>query len=127
MGRKTFDSIGRPLPGRTNIILTSQDIAITGCTIVHSSEEAIAVADDTKELMVMGGAQIYKLALPRANRLYVTEIHAAFEGDKYFPIFDVSEWQETSREDHNPDEKNRYPYSFRILERAVTLKNLGKV
>jgi len=119
MGRKTFDSIGRPLPGRTNIVLTSQDIDITDCTIVHSLEEAIAVADEMKELMVMGGAQIYKLALPQADRLYITQIHAILNGDTYFPAFNKSEWWETFRENHEPDEKNMHPYSFRMLERAA--------
>ncbi|MDQ6958489.1 MAG: type 3 dihydrofolate reductase, partial [Mariprofundaceae bacterium] len=117
MGRKTFDSIGRPLPGRTNIVITSQNIEIDGCTVVHSLDEAIAVAGKAEELMVIGGAQIYKLALLRANRLYITQIHVAFEGDTYFPPFDASQWQETFHESHEPDETNMYPYRFRIMER----------
>ncbi|GMQ99837.1 MAG: type 3 dihydrofolate reductase [Zetaproteobacteria bacterium] len=120
MGRKTFDSIGRPLPGRTNIVITSQEIKIEGCTVVHSLNEAIVVAGKMEELMVMGGAQIYKLALPQANRLYITQIHAIFEGDTYFPPFDMAEWNETFCEQHNPDEKNLHPYAFRILERGTT-------
>ncbi len=116
MGRKTFDSIGRPLPGRTNIVITSQEIKIEGCMVVHSLDEAIAVAGKMVELMVIGGAQIYKLALPHANRLYITQIHAAFEGDTYFPALDTSEWRKTFHENHEPDEKNIYPYSFRIKE-----------
>ncbi|MDQ6959797.1 MAG: type 3 dihydrofolate reductase [Mariprofundaceae bacterium] len=118
MGRKTFDSIGRPLPGRTNIVLTSQDIKIDGCTVVHSLAEAVTVTDKTEELMVMGGAQIYKLTLPRANRLYITQIHAVFEGDAWFPAFDKSMWRETFHECHKPDARNMYPFSFRILERT---------
>jgi len=117
MGRKTFDSIGRLLPGRTNIVITSQNIEIDGCDVVHSLNEAIAVADKREELMVMGGAQIYKLALSQANRLYITQIHAAFKGETYFPVFDVSQWRETFHENHEPDENNIYPYSFRIMER----------
>jgi len=117
MGRKTFDSIGRPLSGRTNIVITSQSIEIDGCTIAHSLDEAIAVASKTEELMVMGGAQIYKLALPQANRLYITQIYAAFKGETYFPVFDASQWRETFHENHESDEKNIYPYSFRIMER----------
>jgi len=117
MGRKTFDSIGRLLPGRTNIVITSQNIEIDGCDVVHSLNEAIAVADKREELMVMGGAQIYKLALSQANRLYITQIHAAFKGETYFPVLDTSEWRETFHENHEPDEKNIYPYSFRIMER----------
>jgi len=119
MGRKTFDSIGRPLPDRNNIVITLQDIEIDDCTAVHSLDEAIAIAGNAKELMVMGGAQIYKLALPRANRLYITQIHAVFEGDTYFPSFDMAEWNERFCERHNPDEKNLYPYTFRILERGA--------
>jgi len=118
MGRKTFDSIGRPLPGRTNIVITSQQIKIKGCTVVHSLDAAITVAGEAEELMIMGGAQIYKLALPQANRLYITQIHAAFEGDTYFPAFSKSAWQETFHENHESDEKNMCPYSFRILERT---------
>jgi len=119
MGRKTFDSIGRPLPGRTNIVITSQKIKIEGCTVVHSLNEAIVAAGKMEELMVMGGAQIYKLALPQANRLYITQIHAIFKGDTYFPPFDMAEWNETFCEQYNPDEKNLHPYVFRILERGT--------
>ncbi len=118
MGRKTFDSIGHPLPGRMNMVLTSQNIDIEGCAVVHSLDEVRTVANATEELMVMGGAQIYKLLLPLTNRLYITEIHTAFEGDKYFPVFNISEWQEIFHEQHNPDKKNKYPYSFHLLERA---------
>jgi len=119
MGRKTFDSIGRPLPQRTNIVITSQDIEIEGCAVVHSLDETLAVAGKAEELMVMGGAQVYQLALHRAARLYITDIHASFEGDTYFPVFDASEWQEIFCEHHKPDEKNAYPYSFRIMERRT--------
>jgi len=117
MGRKTFDSIGRPLPGRTNIVITSQKLNIEGCMIAHSLGEAIAVAGEAEELMVMGGAQIYKLALSQASRLYITQIHAVFKGDTYFPPFDASEWREIFHEHHEPAEKNMHPYSFRIMER----------
>lgn len=119
MGRKTFDSIGHPLPGRNNIIMTSQDITISGCKVVHSLDEAIAMVSKAEELMVIGGAQIYKLILSRARCLYITQIHALIEGDTFFPVFNSSEWQETFREDHESDEKNIYSYSFRILERDV--------
>ncbi len=118
MGRKTFDSIGRPLPGRTSVVMTSQKIKIKGCTVAHSLDEAILAVGEAEELMVMGGAHIYKLALPRANRLYITQIHAAFEGDTHFPPFDMSAWRERFCERHNPDEKNRYPYTFLILDRG---------
>jgi len=98
--------------------MTSQKMKIKGCTVAHSLDDAILAAGETEELMVMGGAHIYKLALPRANRLYITQIHAAFEGDTYFPPFDMSAWRETFCERHNPDEKNRYPYTFLILDRG---------
>lgn len=118
MGRKTYDSIGRPLPGRTNLILTRQhNLQIEGCTIVHSLDEAIAALPEASEIMVMGGAEIYKLLLERADRLYITEIDAAFEGDTWFPPFDRSSWRETFREPHAPDELNRWSYRFLILER----------
>jgi len=119
MGRKTFDSIGHSLPERTNIVITSQVVQIEGCTVVHSMDEAVTVAGETEELMVMGGAQIYKLALPQANRLYITRIHAILNGDTYFPAFDSSEWRETFHEDHKSDKKNMYPYSFHIMERKT--------
>jgi dihydrofolate reductase len=117
MGRKTFDSIGKPLPGRQNIIITRQDMVIEGCTVVHSLQEARASATDAEEVMVIGGAEIYSRLLVEADRLYITQIHHAFEGDTWFPEFDLSEWQETRCEAHQPDEKNHYAYSFKILQR----------
>jgi len=119
MGRKTYESIGRPLPGRTNIVLTRRDIAIPGCSVVHSLPEALQLfeASGAEELMVMGGAEIYALFLPEADRLYMTLVHHAFEGDAWFPDFDRSAWLETHREDHPPDAKNPYAYSFLIMER----------
>ena len=118
MGRKTYESIGRPLPGRTNIILSRQsDLQIEGCTVVHSLDEAVTKVADVDEIMVMGGAEIYALLLEQANRLYITEIDSEFEGDAWFPDFDRSQWQEINRESHEPDEKNTYAYSFITLER----------
>ncbi len=122
MGRKTYESIGQPLPGRTNIVITRQDIRIDGCTVVHSIGEALqaieAIGPEADELMVMGGADIYAQFLPEADQLYITEIHHAFEGDAWFPEFDRSGWLETHREDHPADEINKYPYSFVIMERV---------
>jgi len=119
MGRKTYESIGRPLPGRLNLILTRQQgLEIEGCTVVHSLDAAIAAAADADEIMVMGGAEIYALLLDQAERLYITEIDGEFEGDAWFPEFDRSNWQEVRRESHLPDEKNSYPYAFIIMERA---------
>ncbi|GAV19637.1 dihydrofolate reductase [Mariprofundus micogutta] len=119
MGRKTYESIGRPLPGRTNLILTRQpDLQIDDCTVIHSLDEAIAAVPEAEEIMVMGGAEIYALLFDHAERLYITEIDSEFEGDAWFPEFDRSAWQETYRESHTPDEKNQHPYTFIILERA---------
>jgi len=120
MGRKTWESIGRPLPGRTNLILTRQaDLQIEGCTVVHSMDEAKQAVPDADEIMVMGGAEIYALLFDQADRLYITEIDAAFEGDAWFPEFDHRGWQEIFRESHQPDDKNAYPYTFSIRERKI--------
>lgn len=118
MGRKTYESIGRPLPGRTNIVLTS-DPAFTadGCTIVHSVEEGLGAAAGSEEVMVIGGASLYRHMLPIAHRLYVTLIHAEFEGDTWFPEIEAGEWREVERVDHPADERNVYRYSFVRYER----------
>jgi len=118
MGRKTFESIGRPLPGRVNLILSRQpELRIDGCRVVHSLDEAIAAIPEADEIMVIGGAEIYALLLPRADRLYITEIDAAFDGDAWFPPFERGDWQERHSESHQPDERNAYRYRFTILER----------
>jgi dihydrofolate reductase len=119
MGRKTFDSIGKPLPGRTNIILTRQQgLTIEGCTVVHSLAEAMAAVPNAGEIMVIGGSEIYALLLPEADRLYCTLIDAEFEGDAWFPEFDMSGWTLQLMEPHEADEKNGYPYRFVIYERC---------
>lgn len=118
MGRKTHDSIGRPLPGRANLILSRQQgLTIEGCNVVSTLADAIETVPDSEEIMVMGGAEIYALLLPHADRLYITEIDAAFDGDAWFPEFDRSAWRVVASESHQPDEKNRYPYTFTTLER----------
>jgi len=119
MGRKTFESIGRPLPGRLNLVLSRQSIEIAGCTVVHTLDEAVAAAGDAAELMVMGGAEVYAMTLPHADRLYVTEVAGRFEGDAWFPEFDMGEWNERFSEQHAADEKNAWPCRFRILERGA--------
>jgi len=118
MGRKTFESIGRPLPDRTNIVITRRHVAFPGCLVVNSVEDALCLAAGREELMVMGGAQVYAQALALADRLYITLIHARFEGDTYFPDFNYTDWRECFREDHAPDVRNAHAYTFRILERA---------
>lgn len=118
MGRKTFESIGKPLHGRQNIIVTRNPAyQVEGAVVAHSVAEALAAAVGAEEVMVIGGAQIYEELLPEADRLYLTLVQAEFEGDTYFPTFDAQEWREVWREDHTPDEKNPYPYSFLILDR----------
>ncbi|TDG16049.1 dihydrofolate reductase [Seongchinamella unica] len=124
MGRKTFESIGRPLPGRTNIVITRKESwSAAGVKVVHSLDEALALAeeiaviDGATELMVIGGAEIYRAALPRADRLYFTEVHAEVEGDALLPDIDWSTWTEVSRERFAASEANPYPYSFAVYER----------
>ncbi len=114
MGRKTFESFGaRALPQRTNIVLTGeQNYSAEGAVTVHSIEQAMAVAGDVAELMVIGGASLYAQMLPQAARLYVTRVHAEFEGDAWFPKVDWSLWQEVARSGSEIDEKNRYACSF---------------
>ncbi len=119
MGRTTYESIGRPLPGRFNIVLTTdRGFAASGCTVVHSIEEALQAAAGHEELMVIGGASIYRQFLPMADRLYLTRVHHEFAGDTRFPEMDHTRWRELSREDHGADERNPYPYSFLVYERA---------
>lgn len=101
MGRKTFESIGRPLPQRQNIILTEdQNFKVENCTIVHSREEALKVLVDFDEVMIIGGAKIYQLFLPLAQRLYLTLVHKNVVGDTYFPKLNWKQWQKSSEENH---------------------------
>lgn len=119
MGRKTFESFGsRPLPDRTNIVITRDtDYQADGIVVAHSIDEALQAAGDADEVMIIGGASFYEQMLPRADRLYMTLVHAEFEGDAWFPEFDLSSWHETLREEHAVDEKNAYACSFVILEK----------
>ena len=118
MGRKTYESIGHPLPGRKNIILSRQsDLQLDGCTAVCDIDSAIEASGNAEEAMIMGGAEIYALLLPLAKRLYITEIDATFQGDTWFPPLNLDAWKLKHGEHHLPDEKNRYPYTFKILER----------
>ena len=125
MGRKTFQSIGKPLPGRVNIVIT-RDNSFTheGVITAHSVEMAIDVAKNMaevkglKEIMVIGGAQIYTLCLPFADRLYLTRIHAEIDGDTSFPELNSDEWLEYSREDMRAGEKDSHDFSFLVLDRV---------
>lgn len=120
MGRKTFESIGKPLPNRTSIIITKNpEFQIEGCITVHSLEEAIEAANEIEEneAFIIGGAEIYRLALPFADTIYLTEVHHSFEGDTFFPAIDKDIWEEVNRTDHDVDEKHLYKYSFVELEK----------
>lgn len=127
MGRKTFDSIGKPLPGRTNIVVSRQtDCELApGVRLANSLEQAIDIAEadalvnGVDEIMVIGGAELYTLALPRASRLYMTRVHAAVAGDAYFPDWQAESWQEIAREDFAAEGPNPYDYSFIVLDRVV--------
>ena len=121
MGRKTFEAIGRALPGRTTVVITRRRPTLPeGVERAGSLEEALALAaaSGEDEAFVAGGAQVYHLALPQADRLYLTRIHAAIEGDTRFPELIESEWEQVSRVDHGPDGKNVYSYSFLVYDRA---------
>ena len=112
MGRKTYESIGRPLPNRTNVVISRQNMAIEGCTVVHSLEEAIALFPHDEEIFVIGGAQIYAQALPIADKLYLTFVHRDYAGDTSFPQWDHGDWKEVCREDYGRGEKFDAPFSF---------------
>ncbi len=118
MGRKTFDSIGRPLPNRRNIIITrNAEIEITGCEVVNSIEEALSLAQGETEVMVIGGAKLYQQILPIADRLYITQIEGEFDGDIYFPSYNEAEWSQISLDSREPDEDNQHKCHFITLDR----------
>jgi dihydrofolate reductase len=119
MGRKTYDSVGKPLPNRRNIIITRQAIEIPGCEVVNSIQAALALCKDEPEVFIVGGADIYKQAMHLTNRIYLSIVHKQFEADSFFPEINKDEWKEVSREDYQPDEKNLYAYSFITLEREI--------
>ena len=124
MGRKTYESIGKPLPDRKNIVITrNKDFKAGGCVVVGSFEEALAEAknDGTvndPEVFVIGGAEIYKLALPHANKIYLTQVDASPEADKYFPEFDEREWRLVKEVSHARDEKHSYAFILKEYERS---------
>ena len=118
MGRKTFESLGKPLSGRKNIVITRQDFKADGAAIVKNFDDALFVAKDTdaKEVFVIGGGEIYRLAFEKAKRIYLTRVKGEPDGDTFFPELD-KEWYLASQEDHEADEKNSYAYSFQTWER----------
>lgn len=119
MGRKTYESIGKPLPGRTSIIITRQKgYTAQGCIVVNSIAEALEKAKALDEqVYIIGGAEIYRQALPFTDTIYLTKVHHTFEGDTFFPELAEAEWKEASAYHHDPDEKNTYGYSFIELKR----------
>jgi len=125
MGRKTYESIGRPLPNRTNIVITrNAEFKADGVKTVSTLDAAIELAqavneiNGVDEIMIIGGATIYELALPMADRLYLTHVHAKVEGDAFFPEVDFSDWREVQRADYGASETNPYDYSFVVYDKV---------
>lgn len=118
MGRKTWESIGRALPGRRNLVISRQPgFLAPGAEVVESLEAALAAVGDVPEVCVIGGAEIYRLALPAAERVHLTRVHATVDADARFADLDPAQWEEISREDRPADDRHPYPYSFIELRR----------
>lgn len=114
MGRKTFESLGRPLPNRTNVVITRQKgYRAEGCTVAGSLEEAIALFDPSEELFIIGGGEIYRQAMPLADKLYLTVVCADYEGDTWFPAWDAADWELVNEERHERGAAFEHPYVFR--------------
>ena len=121
MGRNTYESIGKPLPNRTTVIITRNSAyKAAGCIVVDSIEKAIEVANADEHIFIIGGAQIYQQAMKSdlVDQLDITQVHSEFEADVFFPVIDSAIWKETSRENLKPDEKNKYNYSFISYKKA---------
>ncbi len=120
MGRRTYESIGKPLPGRLNIVVSGRrNFEPPGCTVVHSMTEAYAAAGETSEVFVIGGSSIYEAALSGADAIYLTEVDADIAGDVFFPPFDRSQWSETELERHPADARHAYPFRILRLDRKA--------
>ena len=119
MGRKTWETFASALPGRTSIVLSRQpDLQLSGATVVHDLESALKLAAGDEEVFVIGGAQIYELAIPHANRLYLSLVHADVEGDTFFPRYDEMQWQIIEQSYHSAGERDDFPHSFVVKERV---------
>ncbi|WP_129644951.1 type 3 dihydrofolate reductase [Peristeroidobacter agariperforans] len=119
MGRKTYDSIGRPLPGRLNVVISRQPgLEIPGCTVVTSIDEAIAAAQPAPEIVIVGGADIYRQVLPQVRVIHLTRVHANVAGDVVFPKLPEHEWREVAKEYHPADERHAHAFTFSTLERV---------
>ena len=118
MGRRTYESIGRPLPGRSNIVVTHNvDFEAPGCIVAHSLEEAWRAANGADEVSVIGGTAIFRDTLPFADRIHLTEVQASVEGDTFFPAFDRAQWRETEVVRHPADARHQYPFRIVVLDR----------
>ena len=121
MGRRTYDSVGEPLPGRRNIVITRDpELRYEGVEMARDLEQALALAAGDDEIFVAGGAEIYRLALPVADRIYLTVVHAEVDGDTVFPQFNADDWLLTSDVRHEADDRHSHPSSFRVYERRRT-------
>ncbi len=118
MGRRTFDSLGRPLPGRRNVVITRQDIRIDGVEVVHSLDEALRLFAPDEEVFIIGGAQIYEQALPLADRFYLTRVLHDYEGDTRFPAWNEREWRLIESERFERGEEYPHPFVFELYERC---------
>lgn len=120
MGRKTFESIGRPLPGRRNLVISrNPDLQLVGAEVFDSLDAAMTACSDADQLMIIGGANLYAQTLPLADRLYLTFIDLDTNGDAHFPEWQDEDWQEVNTESHQPDDKNPHHYQFVTLERRT--------
>ncbi|REJ85183.1 MAG: dihydrofolate reductase [Bacteroidetes bacterium] len=120
MGRKTFESIGKALPGRTNVVITrNEEYRAEGCVMCKSLKEAINHASSDTELFIFGGGEIFQEAIPLADKIYMTRVHTTIQGDTYFPELNPEEWTVTESESFSADEKNEFDYSFITMERVI--------
>lgn len=120
MGRKTFESIGKALPGRRNIVITRDaEFSAEACEVAHSIEAAMSLTYNHDEVMLIGGASLYEQSIAQATRLYITQIHHSFEGDTWFPELKVNDWKVDNREDFDADHSNVYAYSFIKFVREI--------
>ena len=118
MGRKTFESIGKPLPGRLNIVVTRDaNYHRDGVAVVHGTDDALRAAADVPEVMVIGGAELFRVFLPRAGRVHLTRVHGDIEGDVMWPALDDREWRVVEREEHAADERHAYAMTFEVWEK----------
>ncbi|HET8808719.1 MAG TPA: dihydrofolate reductase [Flavobacteriaceae bacterium] len=113
MGRKTFETFPKPLPNRTHIVITrKKDYQKEGCTVVHNLEDALLISNDDPETFIIGGGEIYNLALPFANKIELTRVHQSFEADAFFPELDLSQWKLINEEHHPKDDRHQYDFTY---------------